>query len=145
MRSTKGFTTLELLLVCAIIGILSGMGVLTLRNAIQTARLNEGSAQLAADLQRARSGSQRYNVSSTLTLSGNPATKYNLTVNGQTTTRSLPPNIRVKPENAATVTYGAPFGEVAGATGLTFTVSLQGHSKTRQVKVLGTTGKVYTQ
>ena len=145
MRQARGFSLLELLLVCAIIGILSGVGILTLRSAIQTTRLNEGGAQFAADLQRARSGSQRFNRSSSLTLDGSPAIKYSLTINGQTMTRSLPANIQIKAENAATVTYGAPFGEIAGATGLTFTVSLQGHSKTRKVKVLGTTGKVYTQ
>lgn len=144
MRAARGFTLLELLLVCAIIGILGAVGTLTLRGAIQSARLNEASTQLAADLKRARSGAQRFNQASSLTLAGSPATEYTVTVNGQTLRRALPNGVRVTADTQ-TITYGAPFGEIAGAAGLTLKVELGGMDDAREIKVLGVTGKVYTQ
>lgn len=147
MRGAKGFTLLELLIVIAIIGILSGLGVLTLRDAIQAARLNEGSAQLAADLQRARSGSQRFNRASTFTLTGSPATSYTVTINGQAVTRTLPEGIRITTTaDARSIIYNAPFGEISsGVAGMILKVNLAGHGETREVRVLGTTGKVYSR
>ena len=148
MRGAKGFTLLELLLVCAIIGILSGVGVMSLRNAISNARLSEGSAQLAADLQRARSSAQRYNRNAVLSISGSPATNYTLTLNGGTAkggttqTKALPPGVELKTAER-TITYTAPFGEL-DVGDLKLTLEMPGRTdKTRVVKVLGVTGKVY--
>ena len=148
MRRARGFTLLELLLVCAIIGILSGLGVMSLRNAILNARLSEGSAQLAADLQRARSSAQRYNRDSVFSISGSPATSYTLTLNGGTTnggttqTRALPPDVKLT-TTARTITYTAPFGEL-GVGDLKLILEMPERTdKTRVIKVLGVTGKVY--
>ena len=138
----RGFSLLELLIVCAIIGILGAVAARTFTDATRRARVNEASAQLAADLQRARSSSQRFNQNSSLTIATTSATSYTLTIGAQITTRTLPPNTQVTVKSAPLIlTYKAPFGEM-GASNPILTVRTEG-AKTRDVRVLGVTGKVY--
>lgn len=146
MRTRGGFTLLELLLVCAIIGILGGVGILNLRNAIDRGRLSDGASQFAASLQRARSSAQRYDKSSVLKLSANPATTYTLSTNGETAmTYTLPAGVQITPSSAAAMnlTYSAPFGEINVASNAKYTIGLVGKSAVTYVKILGVTGKVY--
>lgn len=152
MRARGGFTLLELLLVCAIIGILGGVGILNLRNAIDQSRLRDGASQFAASLQRARSSAQRYNRDSVLTLVGTSttATSYTLRVNGQTAqqavTYRLPQGVQITSPSTATktITYTAPFGEVTAAASVAqYTVGLSGKDNKLYVKLIGLTGKVY--
>ena len=138
----KGFTLLELLIVCAIIAILSAVGVITFRNAIERARVNEAAVQVSADLQRARSASQRFNRSSTFQITAANLKAYKLTVNDQETTKTLPAGAQF--DAAKTVNYSAPFGEVGGAAITTLKVQSASGAE-RSVKILGVTGKVYLQ
>ncbi len=141
----KGFTIIELLLVCAIIGILSAVAAPNYMAARNRARVNEATAQLAADLQRARSSAQRSNTTASLTWVDK--SNYRTLINGVTVTRTLPENVEIVAPANTTVSYSAPFGEVGGAAPVTFSVSLYGRSnvKPREVRVIGTTGKVYTR
>lgn len=143
MTRTQGFTLLELLIVCAIIGILGAVTATTFVSATRRARVGEASAQLAADLQRARSSAQRFNQNSSLRIASASATSYTLTIGTQTpVTRTLPPNTRVSVKSAPlTLTYTAPFGETDISSPI-LTVSTEG-AKSRDVRVLGVTGKVY--
>ena len=143
MKGAKGFSLLELLLVCAIIGILGAVATKTFTDATRRARVNEASAQLAADLQRARSSAQRYNQNSSLKIESTSATSYTLTIGAQDPiTRTLPPNTQVTVKTAPlTLTYKAPFGEMDISNPI-LTVRTDG-AKSRDVRVLGVTGKVY--
>ena len=139
----RGFSLLELLIVCAIIGILGAVATTTFTNATRRAHVNEASAQLAADLQRARSSAQRYNQNSSLKIATTSATSYTLTIGAQDPiTRTLPPNTQVTVKTAPlTLTYTAPFGEMDISNPI-LTVRTDG-AKSRDVRVLGVTGKVY--
>ena len=141
MTRTQGLTLLELLIVCAVIGILSAVGIVTFRNAIERARVNEAATQVSADLQRARSASQRFNRGSTFQVAAANDKSYTLTVNGQSTVKTLPAGAKFTAAN--TIGYSAPFGET-GASIITLEVSSASGTK-RSVKVLGVTGKVYLQ
>ena len=138
----KGFTLLELLIVCAVIAILTAVGIVTFRNAIERARVNEAATQVSADLQRARSSSQRFNRDSTFQITAANLKAYKLTVNGQETTKTLPAGAQF--DTANTISYSAPFGEVGGAAITTLKVKSASGAE-RSVKVLGVTGKVYLQ
>ena len=139
----RGFSLLELLIVCAIIGILGAVATTTFTAATRRARVNEASAQLAADLQRARSSAQRYNQNSSLNIATTSATSYTLTIGAQAPiTRTLPPNTQVTVKTAPLImTYTAPFGEMDISNPI-LTVRTDG-AKSRDVRVLGVTGKVY--
>ncbi len=141
----KGFTIIELLLVCAIIGILSAVAAPNYMAARNRARVSEATAQLAADLQRARSSAQRSSTAASLTWIDK--SNYRTLINGVTVTRKLPENVEITAPAGTTVSYSAPFGEVSSAAPVTFSVGLYGRSdvKRREVKIVGTTGKVYTR
>lgn len=140
----KGFTIIELLLVCAIIGIVSAVAAPNFLAARNRARVGETASQLAADLQRARSSAQRTNAAASLTWLDK--TQYRTVIDGTTVTRKLPDKVEITAPAGTAITYRAPFGEVDGTVPVTFTVSLQGRADvTRSVRVIGTTGKVYAQ
>ena len=143
IERAKGFSIIELLIVCAIIGILGAGAATTFTSATRRARVGEASAQLAADLQRARSSAQKLNLDSSLKIESTSATSYTLTIGAQDPiTRTLPPNTQVTVKTAPlTLTYKAPFGEMSASESV-LTVYTEG-VKTRDVRVLGVTGKVY--
>lgn len=138
----RGFTLLELLIVCAVIAILTAVGIVTFRNATERARVNDAATQVSADLQRARSASQRFNRGSVFQVTAANPRAYKLTVNGQETTKTLPAGAKF--DAAKTISYSAPFGEIAGASDVELKVRSAGGTE-RSVRVLGVTGKVYLQ
>ncbi|ADI14433.1 pilus assembly FimT family protein [Truepera radiovictrix] len=141
---SKGFTLLELLIVCACIGLLLGVGGVLFTGAINRSRLAEASAQLVGDLQRARSAAQRYNQNAELEVRATTASAYTLTINGRSTERRLPAGTQLRTPSPTAIRYHAPFGETSG-TNVTLTVELQrGRAQPRYVRVIGVTGKVYT-
>lgn len=145
MRRESGLSIIELLLVCAIIGILGAVGAANFRNASERARVAEASAQLAADLQRARSNAQRLNQGAVLRIATTTATTYTLTLGAQAPiTRTLPTNTQVSIAAAPLViTYSAPFGEMTPMAGAVLTARSRNSQEAREIRVLGLTGKVY--
>lgn len=143
-----GFSLIELLIVCAIIGILGAVATTNFRNASERARVGEASAQLAADLQRARSSAQRLNQNAVLRIASTNAATYTLTLGTQQPiTRTLPANTQVSvPAAPLEIRYNAPFGEMTvgnlATNALLTTRSRSGHEG-REIRVLGVTGKVY--
>ena len=139
----QGFTLLELLLVTAIIGVMSAVGITGFRAASDRARVNEAAAQLAAALQRARSAAQRYNQEARFVTDTATATGYELVINGNTLERTLPPGARLSADNAMEIEYSAPFVEIGDAVPSRIKVDLANRStKPLYIKVLGVTGKV---
>ena len=145
LRKEEGFSLLELLLVCAIIGILGAVVTTTFTGATRRSQVSEASAQLASDLQRARSSAQRFNQNAVIRIATTTATTYTLTLGTQAAiTRTLPTNTQVSVTAAPLViTYSAPFGEMSPMTGATLTARSRNGSEARAVRVLGVTGKVY--
>jgi Tfp pilus assembly protein FimT len=138
----EGFTLLELLIVCAFVGLLLSVGGVLWIGAIDRSRLAEASAQLAGDLQRARSAAQRYNQNAELEI--RTANSYTLVIGGQRSERRLPAGTQLRTTSTAPIRYHAPFGETSG-TNVTLTVELQrGRTRPRYVRVIGVTGRVYT-
>lgn len=139
----RGFSLLELLLVIAIIGVVSAFGLSSFRAESERARINQAAAQVVADLQRARSASQRYNQDASFSINATTTDKYELVIGGVTSKRTLPTGAQLSAANAFTLKYSAPFGEVRDAIPSTITVKLAGRdTKPRYIKVLGVTGKV---
>lgn len=140
----KGFSLVELLIVIAIISIIAGVSTPLFLAARDKARVGEVSAQLAADLERARSSSRRGNQNASV--SWTSSSKYSLTVAGKTTERTVPTGIVVTLPSTTTVEYSAPFGEVTTLMNPSFTIALSGKPDIYEtVKVFGVTGKVYRQ
>ena len=143
----KGFSVVELLIVIAIIGIIGAVGTPTLIQARDRARVGEVSAQLEADLDRARSSSRRNNQDARLVWNANNK-GYSVVIGGKTLERTIPVGVSVNLSGISgnTVTYTAPYGELSGALNPTFTVQRTGKADVReQVKALGVTGKVYRE
>lgn len=140
-RSQQGFTILELLLVCAVVGILSAVGLTTFRSAVNRSKVSEASAQIMADLQRARSAAQRYNQDGIFKVAADNATSYTLTIgSGTPSTRALPTGTQIA--SAVTITYSSPFGETSVAPS-PIRVSFPNRGvKSRIISVIGVTGKV---
>ena len=147
-RTVKdGFSLIELLVVVAVIGIIGAVGTPTLIQARDRARVGEVSAQLEADLDRARSSSRRNNQDARLVWNTNNK-GYSVVAGGKTLERTIPVGVSVSLSGISgnTITYTAPFGELSGASNPTFTVQRTGKADIReQVKALGVTGKVYRE
>ncbi|UBV42653.1 prepilin-type N-terminal cleavage/methylation domain-containing protein [Deinococcus taeanensis] len=134
----QGFTLLEALLVLSILGIMLGVGAYSMLAYLGSRQLQEGSAQLASDLERVRSGALRYNTSATFELLD--ARSYRLTINGAAVTAVLPYNLTL--QNAPlTLTYSAPYSELSSAP-VTLLLRHPRTTRTAQLRTVGVTGKV---
>ena len=140
----NGFTLVELLIVIAILGIIGGISAPTFIRARDRARVGEVTAQLVADLTRARSNARSSNLDSVISWTNN--TKYTATYNGQTLTRTVPSGITLTMPNGNNITYEAPLGERTITADIAFRVTRTGKSDIfEEVVVLGVTGKVYRE
>lgn len=155
MRTGRGFTLLELLIVLMVVGILLATGLTAYRKAQQRAQVNEAIGLLAATLRDARSLAQRYNVSLRVrfpngrTYKLEPASPTPLSI--RTYERRLPNYLTLSySRNGSTwnnptglaVQYSAPFGETS-AVPLVFRVTHRNAPDfSACLRIIGVTGKV---
>jgi prepilin-type N-terminal cleavage/methylation domain-containing protein len=164
-KTNRGFTLIELLVVIAIVGIVTAAIVTFSARSFRESQLRDGAAQLVADLNRARSQSQRTSSDSLVRLSGtfgNPNQNYTTQWAGATaqSSKALPNPIRVAPQAVGlpnVIKYAAPYGEITNATaaetgagnvgtgaisGAILEISSLSTTSRLYVKVVGVTGKV---
>jgi prepilin-type N-terminal cleavage/methylation domain-containing protein len=150
----QGFTLIEVLVVLAIVGILLGIVLFNSLSAQRKTQLRDAATQLAADLNRARGQAMRTSTDAKVTLCSSltacstpPAGKtayYQTNWSGDgAVTKTLPSGVQVAiyGSSAASITYGAPNGEVSG-NGLLWTVSSPATTAVLYLKAVGLTGKV---
>lgn len=143
----SGFTLIEFLIVIAILGILVGLvGFGTVRSA-RAAELREAATQVATDLRRARSQAQRGSTNVTVSWDAGNSVRYQVSGSERrlpgTVTLNCTSNCSGSGTSGNLVTYTAPYGELAGATGkvLRLASSFPGLTPL-EVRVVGVTGKV---
>lgn len=132
-RRPSGFTLIEVVVIMAVVGLLVGVVGPRIAATRRTYNLIEGTQQLAADLRRARAEALRLNTSVNFTRS--TATTYTLSrTTGGTTlwTRQLPNGVTftVSPDAAVTFTAFGPTIISGGASLATFTLTLDGATRT---------------
>jgi len=138
MKVRPGFTIIELILVLAILAILMSVGYATLRPLAVKHRVQQGAADVTASLQRVRSFAQRENVGASWTRVDDDT--YRLTLDTQTIDRDLPSGLKFSlPPAGTTITYTAPFGEIAATP---VRIRIEGYGYKAEVRVIGVTGKV---
>ncbi|NTY00797.1 prepilin-type N-terminal cleavage/methylation domain-containing protein [Deinococcus sp. JMULE3] len=134
----QGFTLVELLITLAILGIVLAIGSFSMLSYWNSRQLQEGAAQLASDVERVRSGALRYNT--TATFQQVDTTTYRLTINGVSSTTTLPYNLSLT--NApVTLTYSAPYSELTSSPA-TLVLRHPRSARTAQLRTVGVTGKV---
>ena len=151
-RRVRGFTVLELMIVLVVIGIIGAIFSYTLFNSFQSSLVQQGATQLAADLNRAKSLSQRSTTNSSVTISATGASNTYTTqwINASTggiliQTSTLPNGISVSLPStnggSNIVTFSPPFG-TQDAVGEVWVVSGASRVPPLYVKVIGVTAKV---
>lgn len=148
----QGFTLIEMLVILALIGIIGGIAFNSWLGASQRGLVRQAATQIAADLERARSGARRYNRDALFTRED--AQNYTLVTNGISSLPiSLPDGTETSVQSGTltagklVVTYTAPNAElntVSLTTPLELKVSLTNQPSVPPiyVKVIGVTGKV---
>ena len=150
---TAGFTLTELLIVISIAGILMFVGFTAYQRSILSNRVQDASLQLAVDLRKARSLSQRQSVNTSLTFtsaSGSAVSTYSLNLPSGAASITLPNAVTMTcvlgctSSGLQSIIYKTPFGEMSSSIGgfvLQLNSPVSGISP-RFVKVVGVTGKV---
>lgn len=129
----RGLSLLELLIVLAVFGILAAIGVVALLHYRDTVALKQAAAQVATDLEHARSLARRTSVSQEFSAADGAHT---YTISGQTYT--LPPGVTFA-EGQEHISFTAPYGTTSASPK---SLELQNRGGKIHVNVLGIGGKV---
>lgn len=123
-RLSKGFSLIELLVVIAVLSILLSIGVINLRNVMQTQRLNEVSAMVAENLKQAANEARVESRFVQVNVTTNKLTWVYSSDNTTVKEASLSYGASISPSTAALFT-----GRGLPQAARTYTVSLNGKSK----------------
>lgn len=142
--SQNGISLLELLIVLAVLGLLLGVGLVSLGAYRQSLVVREAATQVATELQGIRQQARRQslNFSFQAVEGGNTYKAGRTTELASLPSRSLPPGVVFQrvPAGGGGVTFLAPYG-VVDAANRTFTLRGPGN-RVLNVHVVGSTGKV---
>jgi prepilin-type N-terminal cleavage/methylation domain-containing protein len=147
----QGFTLIEMLVILALIGIIGGIAFNSWLGASQRGLVRQAATQIAADLERVRSGARRYNGDALFTRED--ALNYTLVTNGVSSAIPLPDGTETSVQSGTltagklVVTYTAPNAElnmlsVTTPPELKVSLTNQPSVPPIYVKVIGVTGKV---
>ncbi len=143
--SPKGVSLVEFLIVLAVLGILLGVGFVSLRSYQQSLTIREAATQVATELQGIRQQARRQSVNFSFQASANSNT-YRV---GRTSdlaslpSKSLPPGVVFQsvPSGGGTVRFDAPYGIVNSGANSSYVLRGPGN-RVLNVNVVGRTGKV---
>ncbi|RDI95150.1 prepilin-type N-terminal cleavage/methylation domain-containing protein [Meiothermus sp. QL-1] len=141
--SREGLSLLELLVVLAVLGILLGVGFVSLRAYRESLVLREAATQVATELMNIRQQARRQSANFTFQAAQGGST-YRVGQTSRLATlppRSLPAGVvfQAVPQGGS-VTFYAPYGLVSAANS---TYALKGPGgRVLQVNIVGSTGKV---
>ena len=139
-KRLQGFTLIELLIVIAVLGILFGIGYVSILRYIQKSQLIDAEQRVVQALNQARDTSRRRSQNQTISWTG-AAGNYALTVAGQVVTLPNGVKITTVPSSVtSSFSYLAPHGRTS-APDLEFTLK-GGSTLVGAVRVVGVTGKV---
>lgn len=142
--SQKGISLLELLIALAVLGILLGVGLVSLSAYRQSLVVRQAATQVATELQSIRQQARRQSLNfSFQAVEGGNTYKAGRTAElASLSSRSLPPGVVFQrvPSGGGILTFLAPYG-VVDAANRTFTLRGPGN-RVLNVHVVGSTGKV---
>lgn len=139
--SQKGISLLEFLIVLAVLGILLGVGFVSLNAYRQSLVIREAATQVATELLSIRQQARRQSLNFSFEASAGSNT-YKVGRTNQLASKSLPSGVvfHSVPSGGGSITFLAPYGTVS-APNRTFTLRGPGN-RMLSVHIVGSTGKV---
>ncbi|MFC6592117.1 Tfp pilus assembly protein FimT/FimU [Deinococcus lacus] len=144
----SGVTLFELLIAIAVMGVLAAIGFNISLSSIRATQVREAANLVARDVREARSQAQRNSQNMTFAWSGNT---YKVARQGREASvpfKSLPRGVTLECLTNcgnSTVSYTAPYGELANGLGSVLRVSMAGTNiEPIEIRIMGVTGKVMT-
>ena len=145
MITKRGLSLVEFLIVLAVLGILLGVGFVSLRSYQQSLIIREAATQIATELLNIRQQARRQSVNFSFQASANGST-YRV---GRTSDlaslagKSLPPGVVFQsvPPGGGVVRFDAPYGIVTSGANSSYVLRGPGN-RVLSVNIIGRTGKV---
>ena len=147
-RCSTGVTLLEVLVVCAVLGVLVGIGFIAATGALRQGAVREAAFLVASDLRQARFDAVRTSHARVFAWpsEARETARYAVETEGRSFSRTLPSGTRLVcvtcPGGRVIVTYTPPHAELAAAIGVVMRVEGAPGTRPMLVKVVGITGKV---
>ncbi|PYE54437.1 pilus assembly FimT family protein [Deinococcus yavapaiensis] len=147
-RDSAGFTLLEALVVCAILGVVLGVGFFVATRAVRQGAVREAAFLVASDLRAARFEAVRSSLVQVFSWpsEARETVGYTMASGNRSLSRVLPSGTRLVcvtcPVGRVIVTYTPPYAELAAAIGVVLRVEGVPGTRPLLVKIVGITGKV---
>lgn len=141
----RGFSLVEFLIVLAVLGILLGVGFVSLRSYQQSLIIREAATQVATELQGIRQQARRQSVNFSFQASanGNTYRAGRTSDMASLTSKSLPPGVVFQsvPSGGGIVRFEAPYGIVTSGANGSYVLRGPGN-RVLNINIVGRTGKV---